>query len=131
MNASAPTRNGYLDATRSTGSARDVEYQLFSRVTGRLNRASKDGAPFVELVAALAENNRLWREIALDVVDGGNGLPDQLRAQLFYLYEFTAAHTKKVLHREADASALVEINTTIMRGLRQKPSGKGADPCLA
>ena len=42
MNANAPLRNGYLNATRTTGSARDVEYQLFSTVTGRLNRAGRE-----------------------------------------------------------------------------------------
>lgn len=131
MTFGALTRNGYLDTARTTGSARDVEYQVFSSVTGRLNRASRGDAPFPELVAALHENTRLWREIALDVSDGNNGLPVELRAQLFYLYEFTASHSRKVLQREADAAALIEINTSIMRGLRQKMPGKGTDPCLA
>lgn len=131
MNALARTLNGYLDATRSTGNPRDVEYQLFSIVTGKLNRASHADAPFAELVAALDENARLWREIALDVAAAENGLPQSLRAQLFYLYEFTAAHTQKVLRNQADASALIDVNTSIMRGLRSRNAGKGPDECLA
>ena len=131
MNALARTTNGYLDATRSTGNPRDVEYQLFSRVTGKLNRASQPDAPFADLASALDENARLWREIALDVAAAENGLPESLRAQLFYLYEFTAAHTQKVLRNQADASALIDVNTAIMRGLRSRNPGKGPDQCLA
>jgi flagellar protein FlaF len=131
MSALARNLNGYLDATRSTGNPRDVEYQLFSRVTGRLNRAIQPNASFAELAAALDENSRLWREIALDVAAAENGLPQGLRAQLFYLYEFTAAHTQKVLRNQADASALIDVNTSIMRGLRSRNPGKGPDQCLA
>jgi len=131
MPANALKQNGYIDATRSTGTPRDIEYRLFSRVTGRLNRASQDGAAFPDLVQALNDNLTLWRTIALDVADDGNDLPDQLRAQLFYIYEFTSAHTPKVLRREADASVLIDINTSIMRGLRPTMPGKGTDPCLA
>ena len=127
----AGLQHRYLDATRRTGSARDIEYQLFSSITGRMNRASRPDAAFPDLVSALNENTALWREIALDVIDDDNGLPPKLRAQLFYLYEFTASHTRKVLQREADASALIDINTAIMKGLRQHISGKGTDQCPA
>lgn len=111
--------NGYMAATRSTGMPRDVEYQVFCKVTGALNRASADPVDFSELASALNENLSLWRTIALDVIDTENGLPASLRAQLFYLFEFTQTHTPKILRREADASALIDINTAIIRGLKQ------------
>ncbi len=111
--------NGYMTATRSTGMPRDVEYQVFCKVTGALNRASTEPVNFSELASALNENLTLWRTIALDVIDAENGLPASLRAQLFYLFEFTQAHTPKILRREADASALIDINTSIIRGLKQ------------
>jgi flagellar protein FlaF len=41
-----------------------------------------------------------------------------LRARIFYLAEFTRAHTRKVLRRTAGPDALVEINLAVMRGLR-------------
>ena len=59
MSALAQKMNGYLDATRSTGNPRDVEYQLFSRITGRLNRASLPGAPFADLAEAEAVRDTL------------------------------------------------------------------------
>lgn len=108
----------YMSATRSIGAPRDVEYLLFSKVTGRLNRARRVGTDFPELVNALVENDALWRTIAIDVIGNGNTLPAALRAQLFYLYEFTRTHTPKVIRGEADAAVLIDINTAIMRGLR-------------
>ena len=131
MSVTARQQNGYLDATRSTGTPREVEYQLFTRVTGKLNRASREDADFSLLVEALNENLKLWQTIAFDVMDEDNDLPPMLRARLFYLYEFTQAHTAKVLHREADAAPLIEINTAIMRGLRPASDSKGGEKCPA
>ncbi len=122
MSALAYQQNGYLAATKSTGMPRDVEYQMFSRVTGKLNRGTRDGESFNILVEALNENLSLWRTIALDVMDPDNELPPMLRARLFYLYEFTSVHTQKVLRREADPAPLIDVNMSIMRGLRTPAS---------
>ncbi len=125
MSALAQNRNGYMDATRSTGTPRDVEYQLFSRVTGKLNRGLAHSATFSDLAAALNENLSLWRALALDVMEPTNELPAPLRARLFYLYEFTRTHTQRVLKREADAQALVDVNIAIMRGLKGSEAKEG------
>ena len=127
MNALAARMNGYQNATRAAGNPREIEYQLFARITGRLNQATEPDRPFAELAAVLDENLRLWREIALDVATPENGLPDQLRARLFYLFEFTVHQTQKVLRREADVAPLVDVNLSIMRGLRPNNPGKEAD----
>lgn len=100
-------------------SARAIEYDLFARVTRAITLAAARGATDrPALVRALHDNTRLWRTLAIDVADPGNGLPAPLRAQLFYLFEFTTAHSRKVLDGSASADALVEINTAVMRGLR-------------
>ena len=126
MSALAARMNGYDQATRAAGNPRDIEYQLFARITGRLNRATDPGRPYVELAGALNDNLRLWREIALDVAQPENGLPDQLRAQLFFLFEFTTHHTQKILRNEADVAPLIDVNMSIMRGLRLDP-GKASE----
>ncbi len=131
MRPNKQPQNGYMMATRHTGSPRSIEYQVFSRVTGKINDASSESASFSELADALHENIKLWNAIAIDVVDDGNQLPTHLRAQLLYLTEFTIAHTRKVLNRTADASALVDINTAIMRGLRQTAPPQEVDQCPA
>ncbi|MFN3824070.1 MAG: flagellar biosynthesis regulator FlaF [Pseudorhodobacter sp.] len=100
-------------------SSRTIEYDLFARVTRRLTLASRAReADFPALVAALHENDRLWRTLAVDVADPGNALPASLRAQLFYLHEFTVAHSRKVAEEGASVDVLIDINTAIMRGLR-------------
>ena len=118
MSAHALTQNAYGDATRAMGTPRNVEYQVFSQITGQLNRASAEGRPFGELALALHENLRLWTIIVTDVTSAENGLPLPLRAQLADLSKFTRSHTQKVLRQEADAAVLIEINTAVMRGLR-------------
>nr|WP_246176370.1 flagellar biosynthesis regulator FlaF [Rhodovulum strictum] len=97
---------------------RATEYAAFARVTARIKAADTGSArDFPALVAALDENRKLWRLLAIDVADRDNSLPRDLRARIFYLYEFTDHHTSRVLACHADTGPLVEINTAIMRGL--------------
>ncbi|MGD1923641.1 MAG: flagellar biosynthesis regulator FlaF [Paracoccaceae bacterium] len=116
--------SGYTAAARSTALPRDIEYKVFSNVTGQLKRRASDAADFPALLQALTENVNLWRTIAFDVMDANNGLPQQLRAQLFYLFEFTQAHTTKVMRREAGVEPLIEINSAIMQGLKGNLNGE-------
>jgi flagellar protein FlaF len=89
-----------------------------------MRRAARAGRKaFPDLVAALHDNRRLWTILAVEVADEANALPRDLRARIFYLAEFIAQHTPKVLTREAGAEALIEINTAIMRGLRGQTGG--------
>lgn len=100
-------------------SPRSVEYDLLVRVTKRLGDAwVRRRADFPALAAAIHENTRLWTALALDVSGDGNGLPEALRAQLFYLYQFSELHGRKVLAGTASVEVLIDINTAVMRGLR-------------
>jgi len=63
------------------------------------------------------ENRQMWLILATDVAHEDNGLTKELRAQIFYLAEFTELHTAKVLRGQASAEPLIEINTAILRGL--------------
>lgn len=100
-------------------SPRSVEYDLLARVTKKLSMAAtRRTEDFPAFVAALDDNNRLWSAFAADVAEPENGLPAALRAQLFYLYQFTAEHSRAVLRKKASIDVLVDINTAVMRGLR-------------
>ena len=92
-------------------------------MTHRL-KATLDRRNLAAVAAALHDNRQLWTVLAADVAEPGNALPPALRAKLFYLYEFTDQHSRKVLAGEASAEVLVDINTAIMRGLR----GEGIAP---
>jgi flagellar protein FlaF len=117
MNTRARDAYGHPDAP--VRNERTTEYELFVRMTRALSFAwgqRKQNHP--ALVRALHDNAKMWRTLAVDVADIGNELPSPLRAQLFYLYEFTTIHSRKVLDGAASAEVLVDINTAVMRGLR-------------
>ncbi|MCF8510046.1 MAG: flagellar biosynthesis regulator FlaF [Rhodobacteraceae bacterium] len=97
---------------------RAVEYDLLARTTKALSQAARKENGFAGLVAALDDNQRLWSTLAAEVAGPENGLPQQLRAQLFYLYEFTTQHSRAVRDRKASVDVLIDINTAVMRGLR-------------
>ena len=119
MNTASLAQSAYSQASSIAPLSRDTEYRAFSQVTRRMAGAMPVTAQsFPRLVEALHQNQRLWTMLAADVAGEQNRLPRQLRAQIFYLYEFTAQHTRKVLRKEADPDILVELNTTVMRGLR-------------
>ena len=99
-----------------------TEYDLFAQVTHRLTQAARLGkSGFAALAEAIHDNRELWTTLAVDVADSDNGLPEDLRAQIFYLAEFTQVHSRLVLKKQASVVPLIEINAAIMRGLR---SGK-------
>lgn len=105
-------------------SQRSIEYDLFARVTKRISTAwANRGTDFSGLVRALHDNTTMWRTLAADVAEPDNGLPKALRARLFYLYEFTAQHSPKILDDQASIDVLVDINTAVMRGLRGEGTG--------
>lgn len=118
MNAIEQARQAYAPTQVSIRTDRSVEAQLFSQITARLRKvATTKPADFPALVAAIHDNRRIWTAMAADVADSENALPNTLRAQIFYLAEYTEHHSRKVLRHDADVSALIDINTAILRGL--------------
>jgi flagellar protein FlaF len=96
-----------------------MEYELLARATKALTQAwTGRKQDFPGLATALNENLRLWSTLAADVAEPANGLPAALRAQLFYLYQFTAEHSRAVLADGNSVEVLIDINTAVMRGLR-------------
>ncbi len=126
MTLLAAARAAYGAPSAPTRTPRTLEYEAFARVTARIKTAAARGKPgFYDLAFALHDNRRLWTTLAADVAEPGNGLPQALRAQLFWLSDFTDQHSAQVLDGKADASVLVEINTAVMRGLRGDAGGPG------
>ncbi len=112
-------KHAYARPAAPSRTPRDIEYDLLARTTQRLALAwAERNKNFPALVAALNDNQQVWSAFAVDVADAQNGLPSSLRAQLFYLYEFTAAHTRKVMDGKGSPEVLTDINTAVMRGLR-------------
>ena len=113
------SRNAYARPEAPVRSPRAVEYDLLARTTQRLALAwAQRNKDFPGLVAALSDNQQVWSAFAMDVADSANPLPAPLRARLFYLYEFTVQHSRKVLDDGASPEVLTDINIAVMRGLR-------------
>ena len=118
MNAILQAKTAYGSTATPIRTDRGTEYALFTRITRNLHAAARKGrAGFPELVSALHENRTMWTTLAVDVAGSENQLPADLRARLFYLAEFTEAHTRKVLSGEAAVRPLLEVNMAVMRGL--------------
>ena len=112
-------QRAYGESAAPTRTPRTLEYDAIARTTRRMNLAAKKGKTgFSELAAALHENRQLWTLFASSVADEDNALPKHLRAQLFYLAEFTHQHSSKILEGKARVRPLLEINTAVLKGLR-------------
>ncbi|MGC3938119.1 flagellar biosynthesis regulator FlaF [Roseobacter sp. EG26] len=123
MNASAQAHRAYAPAAAPIRTARSAEYEVIARISHRMKKAIESD-DFPKLAEALYENNKLWTALAIDVIDENNLLPDELRARIVYLADFTRIHTQKVLRKEDTAVPLLEINAIILGGL--KPKGGSA-----
>lgn len=119
MNAEPFARAAYGRSGAPLRTPRQVEYDLFARVTRKLREATTNPRlHHSDLVGAVHDNLRLWRALASDLAQPGNGLPGDLRAGLRALGAFTAQHSRKVLKGGAEVGILIDINTAVMRGLR-------------
>ena len=130
MYESALAENAYAYSAQHTSTPRGIEYKLFARVTRDLEamKREKKSTPdrIAKLAKALNDNERLWKALAVDVAMEGNGLPAELRSKIFYLFEFTRQHSRKVLQGEAAVDVLVDINTAVMRGVKGEQGAQGA-----
>lgn len=124
MNAQNLARMAYSSAAAPTRMPRNIEYDIFSRVTRRLKvEATRDVINFAELASALSDNRRLWGILAVDLASEENKLPVELRAKILSLANFVDQHTRQVLLKKVSADALIDINVAIMRGLRAQGTG--------
>lgn len=119
MNATQQAQHAYGANAHPVRTPRGTEYDALARVTSRLKSAAA-GHPVEmrDLAAAIHDNRRLWTLLAADVAGPDNRLPEQTRARILSLAEFTRQHSGRVLAAQAGVAPLIEINTAVMRGLR-------------
>ncbi|MCT4608173.1 MAG: flagellar biosynthesis regulator FlaF [Pelagimonas sp.] len=121
MNAQSLAKRAYAQTARSTRTPRGIEYELIARITHRIKSAAEEGTfAYPKLVEALSDNQKLWTTLAIDVADKDNALPQELRAQIFYLAEFVQHQTAKVLNKQGRITPLLEINAAILKGLSSR-----------
>ncbi|SHH63872.1 flagellar biosynthesis regulator FlaF [Marivita hallyeonensis] len=115
------SRQNYYHAQQSIKSERENEYDIIFRITRELKQAFlvryEDYPKFVN---ALNKNRNLWTILASDLLQPGNQLPKELKAQLFYLGEFVQDYSRRALKERLSISPLLDVNMSILRGLRNK-----------
>lgn len=121
MNAIRQAQNAYGQGAQPIRTHRGAEYDAFASVTARLkSSAAKGKAGFADLARAIHDNRRLWTILATDVGNEGNALPNELRARIVYLAEFTRLRSGQALTEGASVEPLIDINAAMMRGLRDR-----------
>ena len=108
---------------------RQTEYRLFGQVTRALMEAEKmDRSMIRERMDALDWNRRMWSVLAADCSIDGNGLPDQVRANIISLSIWVNKHTSLVMRNQEEVAPLIEINRIIMQGLAPQGEVQGGVP---
>lgn len=120
-NAMGQAQRAYSAARGTTRTPRRLEYEALAGISARIRASADAGATgFPALAAAIHDNRRIWTVFAAQAASSANPLPEQLRAGIISLAEFTFGHSAKVLARTASVDPILEINASIMRGLRDR-----------
>lgn len=117
--------SGYQSYQQSMGVAhnpRDTEYRLIGNVTSALIKASEEDCPLKQKISALLWNQKVWNAFLSDLAHPENVLPEDLKNNLIKLATWVFRETQLVMDDEADFSALINVNKTIMEGLRPQVS---------
>jgi flagellar protein FlaF len=112
------TLKNYQSVQRIVEDPRTAEYRLFGQVTGALIEAKSTDAKGAPLVEAVDWNKRLWRTLAADCMDDRNTLTEDVRAKIVSLSLWVSKYSRRVTREKAPLDPLIEINRTIMQGLR-------------
>lgn len=112
-------KRAYAPTNDAIRTPRSIEFEVIARITHRIKRAIQENDRH-KLIEAMYENRLLWNTLAADVASPGNLLPDDLKARIFYLAEYTTVHSRQVLRKKASAVPLLEINAAIIGGLQDE-----------
>lgn len=124
--------NAYKNTIRQSESPRQIERRILSRLTGALEAYSAYDAvthPLerMEILSnglrdALAENQRFWNVLKIDLAMPENQLSPDLRAGLLSLALWVDRQTSAILGGKTGVMALVDINRSIVAGLSASPA---------
>lgn len=110
----------YGQVQQRTAGDNDIEYALFKQITEALKTVEEDSNPAAPVRAdAISRNLQMWTTLAADLMSEENALPPETRNGLLYLAEFVRRTSMPLLLSGfGGVSDLIEINETIMEGLR-------------
>lgn len=112
-------KRGYQTVKRELASEKNIEFQVFASITSRMRAVDMNQADgMVKLSEALIDNAKLWNILYIDLLNPQNPLPLDLKNSLLSLSEFTQKQTHKILQGEATHDVLIDINNSVIDGLR-------------
>ncbi|MEM9421423.1 MAG: flagellar biosynthesis regulator FlaF [Pseudomonadota bacterium] len=124
---SSIAEQGYGQVRRETATPRTVEHKVLMSIAGELETADPSTPHGYRMLAqAIHRNTELWTAFAADLSSEANPLGAELKAGLISLANFSINHGLKVLHREADVQALINVNRTVAAGIAQAASREAA-----
>jgi flagellar protein FlaF len=121
LNAILPY-GGVGDGADAIRTQRDAEYDVVSRVT-RLLRQAESSGDRASTIAAVHKNNQLWTLLATDLAHPANALPAETKAGLLSLAGFCLRHGHAILAEGGCVERLIDINLSVMKGLRGEVGG--------
>jgi len=110
--------NAYQRTLKNTEDPRNTEYRLFAEITRDLIAAQQRGGVDAAMIEAIDRNRRLWIALATDCADENNRLPKETRAGIISLSIWVQKHSRNVTRSGDDISALIDVNRSIMKGLK-------------
>lgn len=114
-------RQGYGAMDRGIHSPREIEYRAFAKVTRALKQSAEDTSSDIgKRAKALHDNRHLWTILATDLAGERNKLEAPLRADLLSLAAYAINQSSRAIKEPALLARIIEINTTMMRGLGTK-----------
>ena len=115
----------YGEVRNRTADNKSLEAALFQQITDGLKQAidleKSDPATWAD---AINRNLELWTLLTTDLLNPDNQLQDALRKSLLEISVFVRRTSMQVLSGDATLDDLIEVNETIMSGL------KGNQPTL-
>jgi len=112
------TLTAYQNARSRAETPRAAEFRLMSQITGEMMDAETAGLKGAMLMQPLHRNREMWSAFATDCGATGNGLPNELRAQIISLGLWVERFTSDVVAGREPIGELIALNRTIMEGLR-------------
>jgi flagellar protein FlaF len=112
------TLTAYQNARSRAETPRAAEFRLMSQITGEMMDAETAGLKGAMLMQPLHRNREMWSAFATDCGATGNGLPNELRAQIISLGLWVERFTSDVVAGREPIGELISLNRTIMEGLR-------------
>ncbi|MHA7858217.1 MAG: flagellar biosynthesis regulator FlaF [Henriciella sp.] len=109
----------YGEVRNRTADNKSLEHALFDQITDALRDvAGQEKTDAAKWADAVNRNLELWTILTTDLLHPDNQLPEPIRKSLLELSVFVRRHSMQVLSGDAQVADLIEINESIMQGLK-------------